>query len=97
MEFKLPTNAQEVMEVFYQGLIPWGEVPALLMQFITAANVDSVIGSLPTELNDYFVEHARVNYEDDRPGVVISPGGAMPPRPSPAALLAVRGWLARHR
>ncbi len=97
MDYTAPKNAREVVDVFYQGFIPWGEVPALLMQFITAENVGSIIDSLPEELRTYFVEEAEASYVDDRPRIVITSGGGMPPQPSRGAVLAVRGWLARHR
>ncbi|XXX74355.1 hypothetical protein WMF30_42590 [Sorangium sp. So ce134] len=98
MEIRRPASPQEVVDAFYDDEIPWCDVPGLLMPFIVEQNVDFIIGSLPAELRDYFVQHAEEVYaRDDLPTVVVSSSGRAPAAPPRQAVLAVRGWLARHR
>lgn len=98
MEFRVPTSPKEVVESFCDNWIPWVDVPMLLLPFITEHNVDAILGELPGELRDYFVEYAEANLvQDDHPVIVISSSGHPPEEPPREAVLAVRGWLARRR
>ncbi|MGK3997613.1 hypothetical protein [Sorangium sp. So ce1024] len=98
MELRRPASPKEVVDAFYDDLIPWADVPGLLMLFINERNVDSIIEGLTAELRDYFIDHAEQVYtRDDLPNIIVSSSGRAPMSPPREAVLAVRGWLARHR
>jgi hypothetical protein len=88
-------GAADVVAAFRALEFPWGQLPDRLMEVIHEENVDEVIDSLPSDIQQYFVSWAKRFYVDRDGSGILADGE--PDHVPARALRAVQGWLERNQ